>query len=122
MTGAHFGAEGIPLSTSFVPLTRWNRWLFDTCMSTRIMYYALHEVGLQSRTFVQDVGIPYAKAEEFGHWIDDEMNFGYYPLWLCPLRMNASNEERVSSLGGTKWLYAHTNYTKDEFWSIYNRK
>lgn len=156
----------------FVPFTRWTRWLLNYFMGTSIMYHALHESGLAKQYIVQDVGIPWPNSEEFMHWLDDEKNFGYYPLWLCPLLLNASGgkgngllaieqptvnipmtdetkpeyllnvgiwgpgptdrrkfidknrslEQKVGSLGGRKWLYAHTYYTEDEFWAIYDRK
>ncbi|KNG88053.1 FAD binding domain protein [Aspergillus nomiae NRRL 13137] len=155
----------------FVPFTRWTRWLFDTCMGTRMMYHALHESGLANQYIVQDVGIPYDKASEFVDWLDSKETFGHYPLWLCPLRVQSAGEggglltakrdtattdtsdtadedflmnfgiwgpgptdrrrfidrnrrleQKVHSLGGKKWLYAHTYYTEDEFWSIYDRK
>lgn len=140
-------------------------------MGTSIMYHALHESGLAKQYIVQDVGIPWSQAKEFGHWLDDDQNFGYYPLWLCPLLLNASGrdgelitvtqpavnipmqddikpdyllnfgiwgpgptnrlqfidknrklEQKVGDLGGRKWLYAHTYYTEEEFWSLYDHK
>ena len=35
---------------------------------------------------------------------------------------NRSFERKVHSLGGQKWLYAHTYYTEEEFNEIYNRE
>ena len=35
---------------------------------------------------------------------------------------NRKLERKVQELGGKKVLYAHTYYTEEEFWSIYNRK
>jgi len=34
---------------------------------------------------------------------------------------NRALEQAVQRLGGRKWLYAHTYYTEQEFWSMYNR-
>lgn len=34
---------------------------------------------------------------------------------------NRRLEEKVHSLGGKKWLYAHTYYTEDEFWKVYDK-
>jgi delta24-sterol reductase len=31
-------------------------------------------------------------------------------------------EKRLHDLGGRKWLYAHTYYSKDEFWNMYGRE
>lgn len=35
---------------------------------------------------------------------------------------NRELEGKVLELGGLKWLYAHSYYTEEEFWSIYDRK
>ncbi|PYH47005.1 FAD-binding oxidoreductase [Aspergillus saccharolyticus JOP 1030-1] len=52
------------------------------------------------------------------------LNFG---LWApSPYRgeafihQNRRLEHKVQALGGKKWLYAHTYYTEDEFWKIYD--
>ena len=36
-------------------------------------------------------------------------------------KKNRDIEKTVKELGGLKWLYAHTYYTEEEFWNIYNR-
>jgi len=35
---------------------------------------------------------------------------------------NRRLEERLGELGGRKWLYAHTYYTQEEFWALYNKE
>lgn len=35
---------------------------------------------------------------------------------------NRHLERRLRELGGMKWLYAHTYYTEDEFWQLYDRE
>jgi delta24-sterol reductase len=35
---------------------------------------------------------------------------------------NRGLERRLSELGGRKWLYAHTYYTQEEFWQLYNKE
>jgi delta24-sterol reductase len=130
-------------------------------MHTRVMYHALHESGLSNLYIIQDVAIPYPKAEEFMNYLDS--TFKNYPIWLCPLKQSGKNiasthslqadktkhklpemmlnfgvwgpgptrrkefvawnrmfEQKVHELGGQKWLYAHTYYTKEEFNEIYN--
>ncbi|RJE17626.1 FAD binding domain protein [Aspergillus sclerotialis] len=54
------------------------------------------------------------------------MNFG---LWAPSthnrrdfIAQNRRLEQKVHSLNGKKWLYAHAYYTEDEFWSIYDKK
>lgn len=34
---------------------------------------------------------------------------------------NRALEDKLTALGGRKWLYAHTYYSEDEFWKIYDR-
>jgi len=34
---------------------------------------------------------------------------------------NKALERKASELGGAKWLYAHSYYTLEEFWSVYDR-
>ncbi|EGE81373.2 FAD binding domain-containing protein [Blastomyces dermatitidis ATCC 18188] len=58
----------------------------------------------------------------------DEMQINV-GLW-CPgpsttaafVKVNRAIEQKVRALRGTKWLYAHTYYTEEEFWDIYDRQ
>ncbi|MCJ1327969.1 hypothetical protein MMC10_004644 [Thelotrema lepadinum] len=68
------------------PFNRITRFLLDPFMHTSVMYRALHPSGLADFYMVQDVGIPYDKAEEFTLWLE-EHHLKLYPLWLCPLRL-----------------------------------
>jgi Delta24-sterol reductase len=38
------------------------------------------------------------------------------------LRANRRIETELAKLGGKKWMYAHTYYSEEEFWQIYDRK
>lgn len=38
------------------------------------------------------------------------------------VELNRNLEHKVQQLGGMKWLYAHTYYTEEEFWQVYDRK
>ena len=145
------------------PFNDWTRWALDRFMRTKTMYHALHRSGLGQKYIVQDVAVPLSEAGELLKFLD--VTFGYYPLWLCPLRpkepaaifhpqidsgsgdghanqmllnfgiwgpgpedrrefvrVNRQIERRVQELGGQKCLYAHTYYTEDEFWQIYDRR
>lgn len=56
---------------------------------------------------------------------DDMLNIGVWG-WgpKDPAVFAAKNRElesRLHELGGMKWLYAHTYYSKDQFWDIYGR-
>lgn len=146
------------------PFNRFTRWLYDGFMHTRELYHMMHASGHHTKALIQDVAIPYSKAEEFLAYLDEQ--WGFYPIWLCPLRLSGMNkdaphgmvarkaknkcdgeedmlmnfgvwgpgkadwsehvalnrsiEHKVQSLGGQKWLYAHTYYTKEEFEEIYD--
>lgn len=43
----------------------------------------------------------------------------YYPEFIM---QNRRLETKLRELGGIKWLYAQTFYTRDEFWEIYDAK
>lgn len=66
------------------PFNRFTRWALDRYMHTRVMYHALHESGHSQKYMVQDLGLPYSTAQDFLEYLDK--SFGFYPLWLCPLR------------------------------------
>jgi hypothetical protein len=144
------------------PLNRITRWALDYFMHTRVMYQALHASGFSSKYIIQDLLLPRSGVEEFVSFVDQK--FGFYPLWLCPLKRdqevslhpnlggnaydekkavsfvnvgvwgpgstnyprfieeNRELEQKITALGGIKWLYAQAFYTEDEFWSIYDRK
>ena len=54
------------------------------------------------------------------------LNFGIWgpgsPDWPAFVAQNRRLEQKVRELGGLKWLYAHTFYTEEEFWQIYDWK
>ena len=66
------------------PFNRITRWALDRFMRTRVMYHALHKSGLAKSYIVQDIAVPYPAADELLRFLDDL--FGFYPIWLCPLR------------------------------------
>jgi delta24-sterol reductase len=55
-------------------------------------------------------------ALNFGVWGPGPSNRRDFISW------NRAFEKKVQSLGGQKWLYAHTYYTEEEFDEIYNRE
>ncbi|OAA72370.1 FAD binding domain protein [Cordyceps fumosorosea ARSEF 2679] len=67
------------------PFNRVTRCALDRFMHARVMYRAVHRSGLADTHMVQDVGVPYAAVPDFSAWLDAQ--FGIYPLWLCPLRV-----------------------------------
>ena len=38
------------------------------------------------------------------------------------VKANRDLEQKVRELGGMKWLYAHTYYSEEEFWNVYDRE
>ncbi|KAG6008879.1 hypothetical protein E4U21_003690 [Claviceps maximensis] len=81
--GFWVGAQGWTYF-KYMPFNRFTRWLLDDFMHTRMLYRALHASGESARFVVQDLGLPYAKAEEFVNYTTAAFNI--WPLWLCPLR------------------------------------
>ena len=144
------------------PFNDYTRWWLDDFLHTRMMYTALDASGQSKRYIVQDLALPYSKAEEFIDYTSK--TFKIWPLWLCPLKpsplptmhphsheleadgksqkpmlniglwgqgpkdyeafvaLNRDLEQKLQDLGGMKWLYAHTYYTEEEFWRIYDRE
>lgn len=37
-------------------------------------------------------------------------------------KVNRDLEQKLKELGGMKWLYAHTYYSEEEFWDLFNRE
>lgn len=52
----------------------------------------------------------------FGVWGQGSSNRSKF------VKDNRRLEQKVQSLNGRKWLYAHAYYTADEFWNIYDRR
>lgn len=67
----------------------------------------------------QDVNMQRIQSDlviNIGVWGPGSTDFGAF------VTENRVLEKKLKELGGTKWLYAHTYYTQDEFWSIYNKE
>lgn len=79
-----------------VPFTWFTRLILDYFMHTRVMYHALHKSGQSDLYIIQDLAIPWSRTEEFINWLNEE--FGLYPLWLCPLKIDG---ERTSTFHPT---------------------
>jgi len=65
------------------PFDWLSRYLLDEYLRTRTLYHILHASGLSREYIVQDVAVPFDACKEFVDWLED--NFGYYPLWICPI-------------------------------------
>lgn len=54
------------------------------------------------------------------------VNIGVYGKRITPhaafVQANRYIESTLKKLGGKKWFYAHSYYTSDEFWRIYDKK
>ncbi|KAL1306951.1 hypothetical protein AAFC00_005589 [Neodothiora populina] len=79
-----------------VPFNRITRWALDDFMKTRVMYHALHASGHARQYMIQDLAIPAHNAEKFVEYVDE--TFGFYPLWLCPLRTSPTTTTRKVSM------------------------
>ena len=81
------------------PFNRITRYILDPLLHTRILYRAIHKTSLANFYMIQDVGVPFDKAEEFQDWLDKEFNI--YPLWLCPLRIQRDTPNSNHGLHAT---------------------
>lgn len=61
------------------------RWALDSFVRSKVAYHALHKSHLADQYIIQDIGFPYATVTAFVEYIDQA--YGFYPLWLCPLKM-----------------------------------
>ncbi|KAF2877195.1 24-dehydrocholesterol reductase-like protein precursor [Massariosphaeria phaeospora] len=87
--------SGLRAFTYFAtPFNQITRWLLDPLMYSRTMIHALHRSGLSSQAIIQDLGVPYASAEDFIEWT--EQRTGLWPLWLCPVKPAPENEKSFS--------------------------
>jgi delta24-sterol reductase len=77
------------------PFNRITRWALDYFMHTRVMYHALHQSGFYDKYIIQDVAVPYARAEELLQYLDE--SFGHYPLWICPLKSTVDWDDPARS-------------------------
>lgn len=54
------------------------------------------------------------------------LNIGLWGYGLCQyedfVKANRDFEDKLRELGGIKRLYAHTYYTEEDFWKIYDRE
>jgi Delta24-sterol reductase len=66
------------------------------------------------------------ETEADGTTLKPMLNIGLWgygpPRYEDFLRKNRDLEHKLQELGGMKWLYAHTYYTKEEFWKIYDKE
>ena len=65
------------------------------------------------------------EKEADGKTLKPMLNIGLWG-WGPPshdefVKKNRDLEHKLRILGGMKWLYAHTYYTEDEFWNVYDR-
>lgn len=66
-----------------------------------------------SKTSSQPVSLePMLNIGLWGHGPENHSDF---------IRKNRALEKKLQELGGMKWLYAHTYYGEDEFWSQFDR-
>ncbi|KIH93813.1 hypothetical protein SPBR_06152 [Sporothrix brasiliensis 5110] len=73
------------------------------------------EHGLHSDFARLDKNTPEGRLMNFGIWVA-----GLIDRDAC-IHKNRLLEQKVRELSGRTWLYAHACYTKDEFWSHYDR-
>lgn len=70
-----------------LPFNGLTRWLLDGLMHTRQLFSMLHATGAALRSVIQDLCVPARNLDVLVSFA--ELEFGLWPLWLCPMRPNA---------------------------------
>jgi Delta24-sterol reductase len=84
-----FWAGRYALNYVLAPVNHVTRYFLDSFLRARPLFHALHESGLANSFIVQDIALHSSAAQ---HLIDYlHHTFGFYPLWLCPLRGGAAH-------------------------------
>lgn len=78
------------------PFNAVTRWALDNLLRTKVAYHALHKSRMSDQYIVQDIGFPYATVGKFVEYVDHK--FGFYPLWLCPLKMDEETSLRPRNM------------------------
>lgn len=78
------------------PFNSFTRWAFDSLMRNKVMYHALHKSHIADQYIVQDIGFPYATVGDFVEYL--HRTLGFYPLWLCPLKMSKDMSLRLRNM------------------------
>ena len=68
-----------------IPFNSITRRILDPLLRTDVAYHALHKSRLSDEYIVQDIGFPYATVGQFVEYL--HWTLGFYPLWLCPFKM-----------------------------------
>ncbi|KAK4452255.1 FAD-binding domain-containing protein [Podospora aff. communis PSN243] len=86
------------------PFNWLTRWFLDDFLHTRMLYEALLSGRESSRYVVQDLALPYSRAEAFVDYTAEK--FGIWPLWLCPILQTPppTFHPRVSEAEGPQFL------------------
>lgn len=78
------------------PFNALTRWALDSLLRTKVAYHALHKSSMADQYIVQDIGFPYATVGKFIEYVHDKC--GFYPLWLCPLKMDKEMSLRPKNM------------------------
>ncbi len=79
-----------------IPFTAFWRRTLNWMLHTRKLYEALQESGMSQHHIVQDLALPRATAAKFMEYVDK--TYTIYPLWLCPLKTDATSPFISSNL------------------------
>jgi delta24-sterol reductase len=84
-----FWAGRYALNYVLAPVNHVTRYYLDSFLRARPIFHALHESGLANSFIVQDIALHSSAAHHFIDYLHE--TFGFYPLWLCPLRGGAAH-------------------------------
>ena len=105
-------AVSFPKAADFINYTAdsFNIWPLWLCPLRQIKLPTLHPHLAGSEGKASDMML------NIGLWGFGPKNYDEY------VAKNRELERKLPDFGGMKWLYAHTYYSRDEFWSMFDRK
>lgn len=90
------------------------------------MNYIDQEFAMYPMVFCLIKPEPKSPLSPNGIKTDMTYNVGVYGLRVTPyskfVDKNRDIEKKTQELGGKKWFYAHSYYSKDNFWQIYDKQ
>jgi FAD/FMN-containing dehydrogenase len=99
-----------------LPLNNIEKFLDYIDETTGIYPLWLCPVKPEPRSPLLCNGLKTPLAINVGVWGPQENNYERFK------KLNRDIEEKLMTLGGKKWMYAHTYYTEAEFWRIYDKR
>ncbi|KAL5113820.1 hypothetical protein ACEQ8H_008282 [Pleosporales sp. CAS-2024a] len=76
-----------------LPNNRFYRWLLNPILTARAIYKAMLVTDSADGAIIQDLLLPLETAEEFVHYVDQELKI--WPIWICPILKKGNSEKNI---------------------------